>query len=75
MFIKEKIFNEVNRAIVVKQIVKALNYLETMKMVHRDLKPDNIMYAPPAGGLDDLSKVELKLIDFGFAKAIKSDNL
>ena len=41
------------------QIVHALEYLETKKIMHRDLKPQNIM-------LDN--NYNIKLIDFGDAK-------
>merc|ERR1719232_2243542 len=41
------------------QLVLALDYLQTMKVIHRDLKPQNIM-------ID--SNYNLKLIDFGDAK-------
>jgi serine/threonine protein kinase len=41
-----------------KQLFEALNHAHSMNIVHRDVKPENIL-------LDDLYNV--KLTDFGFA--------
>ncbi len=69
MFAKEEIFNEGHRIIAVEQILRALNYMHKNKLVHRDLKTENVVYAPgPESGVKkDFSNIELKLIDFGFA--------
>ena len=72
LFTKEKSFSERNRAIVLNQVVKALNYLEDMKMVHRDLKPDNIMYSSTTNETN-WDSIQIKLIDFGFAKTSDND--
>ena len=47
------------------QVLDALEYLhgQTPPLVHRDLKPDNIMLAPASGGAE-----VVKLIDFGIAR-------
>lgn len=47
---------------IITQIAEALEYLAERKLVHRDIKPDNILYA------DDGS---IKLCDLGFAKEIE----
>ena len=67
LFENEKCFVEGNRALVVEQILKALNYLHQNNLCHRDLKPDNVIFTnkPPI----DFKKLDIKLIDFGFAKA------
>ena len=57
-------FSEKDACIVMKQILKAVNYLHNMHIVHRDLKPENIMMVTK-------SKFEVKIIDFGTAKQIK----
>jgi serine/threonine protein kinase len=48
---------------VVLQIAQALDYLQSRNLVHRDIKPDNILY-DDAGGI--------KLCDLGFAKEIEA---
>ena len=39
-------------------IVRAINHCHQVDIIHRDIKPDNIMF-----GLDG----NIKIIDFGFA--------
>ena len=45
------------------QLFSALEYLNSNRIVHRDIKPDNIMIDE----IDDNNNVFIKLIDFGFA--------
>ena len=47
------------------QITRALMAAATHGLIHRDLKPGNIMLAP-----SDSAELEVKVIDFGLAKAI-----
>lgn len=49
-----------------KQILEALSYCHSLRIAHRDIKPDNIF-------LDQYDRI--KLADFGFAKQYKEDLL
>ena len=46
---------------VAKQLVLALHYLHSRRVIHRDMKPQNVLVG--AGG-------KIKLCDFGFAKSV-----
>lgn len=59
---------ESNRALVVEQILLALNYLHKKGLIHRDLKPDNIIYTQT--DKLDFDNLDLKVIDFGLSKQI-----
>lgn len=51
---------------IMRQILQALDYLESNKIMHRDLKPENILFDPIG--------FQVKLCDFGSAKKIGGDN-
>jgi calcium/calmodulin-dependent protein kinase I len=53
---------------IIKQLVVALNYLESKHLIHRDLKPENILF-------DDKSLQGVTLVDFGFMTRAKEYNL
>ena len=48
---------------IARQLVKALNYLHSQKVIHRDMKPQNVLVS---------SNGTVKLCDFGFARALSS---
>lgn len=55
-------FSESDAADIVGQIANAIDYMHGKKIVHRDIKPGNIIYVHKNGNKT------LKLVSFGFAK-------
>lgn len=51
-------FGERESALIIKQVFSALNYLQQKKMVHRDLKLENILFT-------NEESLNLKIVDFG----------
>lgn len=51
---------------ITKQLVRALHYLHSNRIIHRDMKPQNILIC--AGGV-------VKLCDFGFARAMSTNTV
>lgn len=51
---------------IAKQLVRALHYLHSNRIIHRDMKPQNVLIG---------SNGTLKLCDFGFARAMSSNTI
>ena len=51
---------------IAKQLIHALSYLHSSNVIHRDLKPQNILIA--SGG-------RIKICDFGFARTLSSQSM
>lgn len=51
-----------------RQVTTGLDHLHRLKIVHRDIKPTNILISAPVG-----FNPILKLADFGISKALQSD--
>ena len=60
-------FMENDASLLMKQILKGVNYLHSNHIVHRDLKPENIMLVRKP---NSVKKYTLKIIDFGTAITI-----
>lgn len=60
--IKKKILNNASIKVLFFQILKGLNYLSTLSISHRDVKPQNILVDP--------SKNKAVICDFGSAKKL-----
>lgn len=59
-------YSEPEAAEALTQMLRAVAYLHSQNVVHRDLKLENFLYQ--CDGIDDSTTATLKLIDFGFAK-------
>ena len=78
MNIYKKPFSEKIVQHLMRQIVSAVNYLHGLKIVHRDLKLENILVN--YNSIEDkknvnLLKAEIKIVDFGFATHISNASL
>ena len=60
---KKSFFSEREAAYIIYQVLSAIRYCHKMRVVHRDVKPENIMIMGRENGL-----LHVKLIDFGTAK-------
>ena len=60
--IKKKMINPIIIKLFMFQILKGLNYLATLSIAHRDIKPQNILV--------DFNKNKALICDFGSAKQL-----
>jgi calcium-dependent protein kinase len=60
-------YTEDEAARIVSSILSAVGYMHSRKVVHRDLKYENILF------VNDSPMAEIKLIDFGLSKKYASD--
>ena len=59
--------SDIEAAVIIRQILIALEYLHDQNIVHRDLKPENILMTSLANGC------RVVLTDFGHARKIEND--
>ncbi|OMJ85159.1 hypothetical protein SteCoe_13549 [Stentor coeruleus] len=67
---KVKKFSEPTAAKIIKQIFSALNYLHGQKIIHRDIKLENVLVSE----LEENGEMKVKLIDFNIA-TVKKDQM
>ena|GEM_PF-1199818 len=67
----DKLLSERQAAALVKKVALAVEAAHKKNMIHRDLKPGNIMLAKPDA---DRKGVEPKVMDFGLAKSLDSQD-
>ncbi len=62
-------FSEREAANIFKQMMSAVNYCRTKNICHKDLKPENFMFASSEPG------ATLKLIDFGLSQVFTNPSM
>ena len=58
---------------VIQQLLRAVAAAHSVGVVHRDLKPGNILIAEAAPGAANAAEPGVKVLDFGIAKSIRSN--
>eukprot|EP00923_Selenidium_pygospionis_P027870 GHVN01050389.1.p1 GENE.GHVN01050389.1~~GHVN01050389.1.p1 ORF type:complete len:584 (+),score=58.26 GHVN01050389.1:254-2005(+) len=64
-----KFLNEQHVAILMDQLLKALTYIHSCRVIHKDLKPENVLFQ------DTRLDSPIKVIDFGLAEMFKTSEL
>jgi serine/threonine protein kinase len=59
--------NDIETAVIIRQVLMGIQYLHGRDIVHRDLKPDNILMT----GLEDGARIVIT--DFGHARQLPAD--
>lgn len=67
--VKAKRFSEKTCAVVIQQMLRAVNYMHTHGFAHRDLKPENFLLLEDSA----IEETPLKLVDFGLSRAFEPE--
>lgn len=67
-------FTEPEVISILQQVLEALNYMHSLNFMHRDLKPQNLLFAESTDA-NGKKSITVKLTDFGFATKYKPDEL
>jgi len=60
---------------ILRQAGLGLQHAQEQGLVHRDVKPSNLMITPASGKNDDGSPALVKILDMGVARVLQGDNL
>jgi calcium-dependent protein kinase len=71
--VKRDDISEKDTANILKHILGALNYCHKKGIVHRDIKPQNVVMDGSEGAKADYSR--LKIVDFGVSGKIKEEKM
>jgi calcium-dependent protein kinase len=66
--VKNKILSENLVKLILKQILDGLNYLHQKGIIHRNVKPENILIS--GKDFTELSDIQIKLSDYGFSEML-----
>lgn len=59
-------FSEIEVAYIIRKLFTALNHMHSLNIIHRDVKPENIMI--------NEENLELKMLDFGLSRDFGDGN-
>jgi serine/threonine protein kinase len=64
-------FSEPHSRVIIEQILLALDFFQHKKIVHRDIKLDNVLIS----SVEDRSEYDIRIADFGLALFTPNDEL